>query len=266
VPRRAFFDALGVDRDVEERVVNASATPLARVVVERGTHRAARPLTSTDATFVYDKGRLASALFEAAAPFRRCAGEPVRPEALIGFDRVLDCRGAKATLNDPIYTVISALPARTRCVYLIADRPREIDPDAMRAWSADAGPEKPRTAFMVPFVDGRMSFGCSSRPHDVLGQEFLRREADRLSLWSMGSAVHFQGEAMPAPTTVISRVATVIPIGDTRSLSCPLNTYGVLRALSDALVVAGRAPLPVPMTLRPLADEIDPHVPVELFA
>ena len=80
------------------------------------------------------------------------------------------------------------------------------------------------------------------------------------------TAIRFLGEVEPRPTITRKRLSQVRPLGDANGLPCPLTEYGTLKALSQLAVICGGQSLPRDVLARPISREVDPHIPMELFA
>ena len=74
------------------------------------------------------------------------------------------------------------------------------------------------------------------------------------------------GTADPRSTFVDNRLSHVRLLGDAYRRPCPLTEYGTLKSLSQILVMNGGKQLPRSVLSRPVSREVDPHMPMELFA
>ncbi|BEM44793.1 hypothetical protein SMTE5_32570 [Serratia marcescens] len=265
VPRRPFFSALG-ERGEDEWVA-AMAPSLTEVSWRKGARVRTVRLASTEDFLVYDKTRLARLLLDGASVARRITGEVGEIAELQGFDRVFDCRGARAVKNDPAYQHQVVHSARTACRYLVVSVSPKGHDGVMRFWAETAPGGNRRTFFRVPVGRGRVSLGCSCFPDDLLSDDELhaaleQQEGARVS----PEAVLFSGAAVPQPLAMHCRIPHVTPLGDAGATPCPLTEYGVLKALSQIMALAGGESLPEAALRRTPNEEVDPHLPQELFS
>ncbi|MCC4107178.1 hypothetical protein [Serratia ureilytica] len=264
VPRQPFFTALGDGEESEW--VTEIAPRLTEVSWRNGTITRSIRLASTDDFLVYDKGQLATLLLDSAPIARRIISEVAEIAELKGFDRVFDCRGARAVRNDPAYQYRDVRAARTACRYLVAFASQEIQGGVMRFWTKIAPGGKRRTFFQVPVSGARVSLGCSCSPDDLPSDAELRVAMEQEGIMPLADAVLFSGAVVPQPSVMQCSIAHVTPLGDAGALSCPLTEYGTLKALSQIVALAGGKPLPERALHRSLSEEVDPHLPQELFS
>ncbi|MFK7874168.1 MAG: hypothetical protein AB8B71_00090 [Paracoccaceae bacterium] len=261
VPRRLFFDTLGVSCAQEEAIVEAAKTPIkiARWATSQGVF--SKQMATTSQYFVYDKGRLAKQLLASAKIARHPSAAVETITDVQDFSAVVDCRGTVALANDVTYHTTTIAPAQTKCVYVIAQQPDDWPTDTMMFW--DDGPL--RTYFSVPVGDSTVSFGCSHAPQLVVQQDELLTMAARFGLAIDPDSVIFSGTADPARTVSKPISNLVTPIGEAATRSCPLSEYGTLRAMSQIKVFMGEPGLEGTAFDRPKHSEVDPHIPLELF-
>lgn len=264
VPRRPFFTALGEDK--ENEWVAEIAPRLTEVSWRSGTNMRSIRLASTDDFLVYDKGRLAALLLDSVPVARRIIGEVAEIAELKGFDRVFDCRGARAVKNDPAYQYREIHSARTACRYLVTFASPENYGDVMQFWTEIAPSGKQRTFFQIPVSGERVSLGCSCFPDDLLSDAELHKAMEKEGVMPLPEAVLFSGAVVPQPSTMQCSIAHVTPLGDAYALPCPLTEYGMLKALSQIVVLAGGKPMSECVLLRSLSESVDPHLPQELFS
>ncbi|MBT0720287.1 hypothetical protein HGT70_03175 [Rosenbergiella collisarenosi] len=264
VPRRAFFDAISSLNEAETIIQTAPA--IQWVLWQHDDRSQQVRLTSNEAYFVYDKGRLAAFLAE-SIPVAQCVKQEVANIAdLVGFDRVFDCRGSKSVMNDPAYQSHTMHPARTACRYLVVSSLSGKDRDEMCFWSENTSGGVRRTFFMIPVGNDRVSLGCSCLPSDVISTAELLMAMMGKGINVTPESIIFSGCAEPEALAMTCSVGHVTPLGDAGYLSCPLSEYGMLKALSQIREVTGATTLSRHLLKRPKNDEIDPHLPQELFS
>lgn len=179
-PRRIFFDALGCSESIEHELVQyASPTVTEAIWHEHGKDRLCR-MESTDSYFVFDKGRLAKWLFNAAAVCHVQDTTVRRIADIEGYDVVLDCRGSKVVTEDPdSISEPLGIPC-TRCVDVIAARPDEVSSHRMQFWTeSDKSPTGSLTFFMIPMGHANLSLGYSVDPSVELTHADVCRAADQ---------------------------------------------------------------------------------------
>ncbi len=110
------------------------------------------------------------------------------------------------------------------------------------------------------------SLGCSSTPADTIDHAHLLEAAARAGLFINEANIRMSGTAEPCPTIVHCSLSHVRPLGDARGLPCPLTEYGTLKALSQISEICGGKRLSREALRRPISRELDPHIPMELFA
>ncbi|CAI2467902.1 hypothetical protein [Serratia ficaria] len=265
VPRRAFLDALEVSQE-DEWVANVAPQNAAWATWRNGAVKHEARLASTSDFLVYDKSRLAKLLIESAPLSRRITRDVAEIGDLMGFDRIFDCRGAKAVRNDPAYQYRQVWPARTACRYVVAASPVGCNDRVMRFWSEIAADGNKHTFFHIPVGVNRVSLGCSCTPDALISTADLFAAAAKACRVPLAEAVLFNGVAVAQPSEMACSLVHVTPLGEAAALSCPLSEYGTLKALSQILDVAGCEPLSATSLHRPLSGEVDPHVPQELFS
>ncbi|GBQ09292.1 hypothetical protein [Swaminathania salitolerans] len=266
VPRRVFFERAFLSRRAEDRIIQAAETPVRSVTWRKSGGTRTRRLRTDSRYLVYDKGRLAKALLEEICLLDLAEKDVPEIGAVTGFHTVLDCRGAKAVQADPAYRTEMRGYARTRCRYMLAERPDYLDPATMEFWSETTALGHRRTFYIVPVGDCTVSLGCSSHPSDPVGHEELMLAARAAGVEIAETAIRVLGEAEPRPTVTRKRLSQVYPLGDANGLPCPLTEYGTLKALSQLAVMCGGQSLPHDVLARPISSEVDPHIPMELFA
>lgn len=264
VRRRPFFAALASFNEAE--TVNEAAPDCHQILWHHhayGTRR--RQLASTEKCFVYDKGRLAALLTRHASVARCVTQEVPHIAGLTGFDRVFDCRGARAVLDDPSYRSRLLQGARTACRYLVLSQAAGDAGSECRFWSERAANGSRRTFFSIPLPGNRLSLGCSCLPGELISADQLRVAMAARGIVVRSEAVLVSGCAQPGQRQMFCDLDNVTPLGDARQLPCPLNQYGTLNALSHIREAAGNGLLPALLTARPNHGDIDPHLPQELF-
>ncbi|EBH0780614.1 hypothetical protein FJ875_09965 [Salmonella enterica] len=262
VPRQPFFTVFG--KGEESEWIARIAPRLTGVSWRSGTNVRSIQLASTDDFLVYDKGRLAALLLDNAPVTRRIINEVTEISELKGFERIFDCRGARAVKNDPAYQYKNVRAAHTACRYIVASSPSENYGGVMRFWTEIAPGGKQRTFFQIPVNGERVSLGCSCSPDDLLSDAELRATIEQKGM--LPEDVLFSGAVVPQPCTMQCSIAHVTPLGDASALPCPLTEYGVLKALSQIVVLSGGKPLPESTLRRSLSENVDPHLPQELFS
>ncbi|EBW2367040.1 hypothetical protein CBJ61_22035 [Salmonella enterica subsp. enterica serovar Ajiobo] len=125
---------------------------------------------------------------------------------------------------------------------------------------------KQRTFFQVPVSTDRVAMGCSCSPDDLLSDAELRSAMEQEVTMPLSEAVLFSGTVVPQPSTMQCSIKHVTPLGDASTLPCPLTEYGMLKALSQIVVLSGGKPLPDSVLQRSLSENVDPHLPQELFS
>lgn len=264
VPRQPFFTVFGKGRESEW--ITEIAPNLTEVSWRCGTNIRSIRLASTDDFLVYDKGKLAALLLDNAPIYQRIIKKIPEIAELEGFDRILDCRGFSAVKNDPAYQYRDVRAAHTACRYLVAHTSSENYGDIMRFWTEIAPSGKQRTFFQVPVSTGRVALGCSCSPDDLLSDTELRAAMEQEGTMPVSEAVLFSGAVVPQPSTMQCSIEHVTPLGDASTLPCPLTEYGMLKALSQIVVLSGGKPLPDSVLQRSLSENVDPHLPQELFS
>lgn len=268
LPRRAFFDALGVTQ-ADEAVAIADVAPRVEEVVwvDRGT-LVTRKLVSTDAFLVYEKGRLTAWLRERAMAAGIEAIVLDTPNQTVdpgGYDLVLDCRGSHAVFEDSGYEITPLAPTLTRCTYAILNRPESIAADQIVFWSLPMRDKAQRMFFCIPVGDGLMSVGCSYSPTLRMDVDAVLEVAHGVGLPVTAGQIRSAGEAAPHRVSAKARDPRVIPIGDAARSCCPMTEYGTMAALSHLLQLCHEPALPASALMRPIHCQIDPHIPLELF-
>lgn len=266
VPRRVFFERAFLSPRAEDRIIQAAETPVQWVTWRKSGGTQKHRLGTNSRYLVYDKGRLARALLDETRLLDLVERDVPEIGAITGFHAVLDCRGAKAVQADPAYQTEMRGDARTRCRYVIAERPDHLDPATMEFWSETTTTGDRRTFYIVPVGQHMVSLGCSSHPSDVVEHEELMQAARAAGVEIAETAIRFLGEVEPRPTITRKRLSQVRPLGDANGLPCPLTEYGTLKALSQLAVICGGQSLPRDVLARPISREVDPHIPMELFA
>ncbi|SMB45849.1 hypothetical protein SPRA44_600088 [Serratia proteamaculans] len=264
VPRQAFFEALALPQEAEW--VAAIAPSATQVIWRNGTETYEADLASTDDFLIYDKGRLAARLLDSAPVFQRIQSDVAEIAEVEGFDRVFDCRGAKAVKADPSYQYKKVSPARTACRYVVASTQLAANDRVMHFWSETTVSGKKRTFFQIPLGGNRVSLGCSCIPDDLISSANLYATAAKEG-WALSiDSVMFSGVVVPQPCEMTCVLTHVTPLGDADALSCPLGEYGTLKTLSQIITIVGGKPLAAASLQRPLNGEVDPHMPQELFS
>ncbi|KZL23796.1 hypothetical protein [Pseudovibrio sp. WM33] len=266
VPRRAFFEGAFLGPKEEKRIIRAAASPVCWVAWRNGTKGQKHKATTNSQYFIYDKGRLAKILLDAAPVHYQVEEDIPSIGALTGYPAVLDCRGAKAVAADKAYQTARKGVALTCCTYVIAERPPSLDPETMEFWAETTASGHRRTFYVVPVGGSMVSLGCSSAPSDAFDHAALLEAAARSGLSINESSIRMSGNATPHPTIVHNSLSHVSPLGDARGLPCPLTEYGTLKALSQIAEISGGKRFPTETLRRPISREVDPHIPMELFA
>lgn len=269
LPRRVFFDTLGVKQEEEEIAVTEVAPSLQEVALIEGKERITRYLASTDEYLIYDKSRLAKWLRRRAIT----AGIiPVMLDScsqitnLNNYQFVLDCRGFQAVADDSKYKIVREAQARTSCIYAIIDQPETIASNQMVFWSVtNSDDEILQTFFCVPIGGAKISIGCSHRPSIKMDIHTVLAAARDFGIPVSVKNIYFSGQAVPHIDTATTHMENIKPIGEAARRSCPLIEYGTMIALSQLLQLTGKQGLPTSTLLRPSHNQIDPHIPVELF-
>ena len=269
LPRRAFFDALGVTK-AEETLAIAEVTPRLKAVTwDNGGISISRSLESTDAFLVYEKGRLAAWLRKramAAGTQTVMLDTTSKIMDFGGYDFVLDCRGSRSVAEDLGYEVTQEAQARTCCTYAILNRPESVAADQMVFWSVLNEDRVQRTLFCVPVGEESISVGCSYSPTIRMNVNDVLEAACDFGLSLSTQHIQFTGEAAPHLVTAKALDPRVTPVGDASRSSCPLTEYGTMAALSQLLRLRGEPDLPLSVLMRPTHCQIDPHIPLELFS
>lgn len=264
VPRRAFFDAISSLHEAE--TITQTAPAIQWVLWQHDDRSQQVRLTSNEAYFVYDKGRLAAFLAE-STPVTKCVKQEVANIAdLVGFERVFDCRGSKSVMKDPAYQSHIMHPARTACRYLIVPSLSGKDRDEMRFWSENTSEGVRRTFFMIPVGNDKVSLGCSCLPSNMISPAELLMAMMGKGIDVTPESIILSGCAEPKALAMTCSFGHVTPLGDAGYLSCPLSEYGMLKALSQIREVTGATTLSQHFFKRPEKDEVDPHLPQELFS
>lgn len=266
VPRRAFFENAFIDPKAEEHIIRAAASPVLWVAWHNGTRGQKHKTTTNSRYFIYDKGRLARVLLDTAPVHIQIEENIPSIGSLTGYQAVLDCRGAKAVAVDKAYQTARKGTARTHCTYVIAERPSALDPETMEFWAETTGSGHRRTYYVVPVGESMISLGCSNVPADAIDHAHLLEAAARVGLFINEASIRMSGTAEPHPTIAHNSLSHVRPLGDARGLPCPLTEYGTLKALSQISEISGGKPLSHEALHRPFSQEVDPHIPMELFA
>jgi len=267
VPRRAFFDCAGIPASIEAEVVTATASYVTEVHWVDGKRTRRCSLRSDADYFIYDKGKLASWLVERAYISDVVENEVTAIDQIEGFGTVLDCRGWQAVSNDPSYVVEKVADPVTRCSYVIATRPEHLASNVMHYWSGDEyNAAENMTFFTVPVGSSKMSLGCSYSPELDVSHADIVESARRFGIDVSETDIGFVGTATPYRTIARCALSHVRPLGDARSLSCPLTEYGTMKALSHISEMKGSGRLSDRFMQRPMSQQIDPHIPMELFA
>lgn len=268
LPRRIFFDALGVTKDEEALAVAEVAPRLQEVIWIDDGVRSSRPLVSTDTFLVYEKSRLAAWLrwrSIAAGIESEMLGKPSKITDFDNYQLVLDCRGCYAVAEDPNYEITREAQARTHCTYAILDHPETVSTNQMVFWSNTNSNGMLQTFFCVPVGNDAISVGCSYSPTMQVDINTVLAAARDFGLSVSTEHVRFSGKAIPHIDTATALTARVTPIGEAARRSCSLTEYGVIAALSQLLQLVGKPSLPPTALLRPTHSQIDPHIPLELF-
>ena len=265
VPRRPFFDALRLTKEEEISAIVELAPRVKKVTWIEEDQRNSRSLETNDSFFVFEKGSLAEWLRRRAQHAGVTLGYELKQIEIFKYDLLLDCRGARAVALDPGYVVNATGEAVTRCTYAILERPDELGSDEMFFWAASNDDQAKRTFFCVPIGENLISLGCSYSPAIKLDVQEVIGAARNLGISISDAHIKHHGEALPELVRAVPRDARTIPIGEASRTSCPLQEYGIMRALSEILALAGETALPNATMLRPLQKQIDPHFPVELF-
>ncbi|MEQ1977504.1 hypothetical protein [Xenorhabdus sp. SGI240] len=263
VPRRAFFNALNTIKESEAVI---QAAPIIRSVSWRNNgkfHQA--ELASNEQYFIYDKGRLATFLVENIPVSRRIQQEITRIEDLEGFDRIFDCRGTTSVINDPAYMSHVIQPAQTACRYLVISFPPDLDRNEMRFWSEIFPNGSRRTFFMIPVGDNKVSLGCSCLPSNVISTDELLAAIAAEGISVVPEKILFSGYVVPEKRSMTCSINHVTPLGDASTSPCPLSEYGTLNALFQIREFVDNACFSPMLFQRPKYNEIDPHLPQELF-
>lgn len=270
VPRRPFFDALGVSPVEEHLVVSDVATRLSEVIWIDGKFSAKRLLKSTNDFLIYDKGLLASWLLNRA--IQRGVQVVKSNEHLFGiqfecndYDKVLDCRGANAVTKDFGYKINQDASASTYCTYAIIKKSHLISNDQMIFWSDPNRHGFQRTFFCIPCNSDSISLGVSYSEGDRVDMSVVLEAAHTLGYQLLASDIIFTADISPHRYSASHTYQGVIPVGDAARSSCPLKEYGVMSALSQLLQMRGGLALLPSQTKRPVSRQIDPHIPMELF-
>lgn len=269
LPRQVFFDALGIGKEEEELAVAEVAPSLQEVIWIDGEERTTRHLVSTNEFLVYDKGRLAAWLR------RRAIAAGIESVVLDKFGQmtdfsnyqlVLDCRGFDAVAEDPKYKIVREIQARTSCTYAIINRPETVASNQMVFWSVTNSDGMLQTFFAVPIGGGGMSVGCSHSSTIQMDIHMVLATARDFGIPASVENIRFSGIAVPHIDTARTLIENIKPIGESARRSCPLTEYGVMVALSQLLQLIGKQGLPTSALLRPTHNQIDPHIPLELFS
>jgi hypothetical protein len=265
VPRRAFFDGLGVGEEEEGIAVSDVASAITDLVWIDGGERITRRLASNDDFLVYDKGRLATWLRQRALAAQLVSVAPDLAANLQDYASVLDCRGSEAVSCDKNYRVVRQAQARTACTYVILARPLTVAPAHMVFWSVTDSDGALQTFFAVPVGGDAISIGCSHSAATPMEVDTVLAAARAFGMPVALEQVRFSGHAVPHIDTAMSLAENVRPIGEAARRSCPLTEYGVMVALSQLLQLAGKPALPASALSRPTHSQIDPHLPREFF-
>lgn len=269
LPRRTFFDALGVSAEEECEAVAAVAPKLETVRWVRSGDSQVRSLRSTSDYLVYEKGCLAAWLISRA----KTLGVSINIDNTFQSERTLhkrevifDCRGRKAVADDDSYVHQVLKNPATHCTYAIVRRPEKTNPGHMEVLSSVPVKGVEATLFAIPIGAFHMSIGLSYRSDISLttSDVFVAAHA-HLGLDFSVQDIHTMGTARPSVIETSTREKHRYPLGETERSTCPLYEYGVMASLSRILTFSGMRPLPESALLRPSSSEVDPHVPRELF-
>ena len=266
VPRQPFFRSVINSDVIEEIIVNSVVPSVCEVTTDIDSVRCSLNLCSNADYLVYDKGRLATWLIEAAGIRQPVHEDIARIADVTGFDWVLDCRGSKAVRRDPNYDHFELAQPLTACTYVIAGRPTSCSSQEMNFWNIAGMPDsREKTFFYVPVGEDGISVGCSHTPDLQVSTDDVIRAARQQGIEVRKDTIRYCGTEKPGRCAANSKQPEIIPLGEARESSCPLTEYGVLKALSHIIELQGGAAIPQKVIQRPVLSQVDPHIPLELL-
>ncbi|GAA4666758.1 hypothetical protein [Bartonella pachyuromydis] len=264
VPRKLFFELIGKEF-CEVEIISTSAPRQSFVEWNCYNKTLNTKLSSTEQFFVYDKIQLARYLIENCKKKQIVEREIHSVSELQGFDKIYDCRGSQSISKDSAYSIVTSKPAKTSSRYIIFTLSSPSQMDVCQFWSKESFSGLRRTFFRIPIGKNKISIGCSSIPSDPVTEKELWDFLKSVDINLTKAKIYHHGIANPNRYERVCILPHVIPLGDAKKSPCPLTEYGVLSAISNIRATFGHTELSSKLLMKHKKDEVDPHLPLELF-